>query len=392
MESSRIIVKGLPPSLTEEKLKKHFASQGTITDTRLQTRSRLGFVGYTSAEEAAKAVKYFNRTYIGLSKINVEIARSVRFPRNIVRPWLIESLQVEEMKGEIKPFSKATNSNSIPVIPKSRTSATVHEDVSMTAENPLKRKRKEKEAPKENDTKLDEFLEVMQPKIKTKSWANDDGALVAVDELSKDAAIVEKRGASEDEYEAVPKKVKKNSKLQTTDNAEAIPATADIGNDDKKSSHKVVDDHVEPLEDSSASKAVSDDEWLRKRTNRVLELDEDAYLTQNSRKENDDEEVAAKELDIGADDKEANSGAENASPQDEQSEEEQHNGDVTKVNPDDTAVLAIRATGRLFLRNLSYLIGEDDLRVAFANFGELQEVSWHSRFHLFWCYQNFLTQ
>lgn len=77
MASSRIFIKGLPPTITEEELRKHFGTTAAITDARLISHRRIGYVGYKTPDEAAKAVKYFNRTFIRMSKIGVEIARPV---------------------------------------------------------------------------------------------------------------------------------------------------------------------------------------------------------------------------------------------------------------------------------------------------------------------------
>lgn len=75
--SSRIFVRGLPPTMNDIDFKKHFGKYA-ITDTRLFPQRRIGYVGYKTPEDAAKAVKYFNRTFIRMSKIGVELARPVR--------------------------------------------------------------------------------------------------------------------------------------------------------------------------------------------------------------------------------------------------------------------------------------------------------------------------
>jgi len=76
MESSRIFVRGLPPTLTEDEFKKHFAIQ-PVTDFRLMSQRRIGYVGYRTPEDASKAVKYFNKSFIRMSRIAVELARPV---------------------------------------------------------------------------------------------------------------------------------------------------------------------------------------------------------------------------------------------------------------------------------------------------------------------------
>lgn len=77
MASSRIFIKGLPPTISEEDFKKHFGAISQITDAKLIPHRRIGYVGYKTPEDAAKAVKYFNRSFIRMSKIGVELARPV---------------------------------------------------------------------------------------------------------------------------------------------------------------------------------------------------------------------------------------------------------------------------------------------------------------------------
>lgn len=91
--TSRIIVKNLPPNLSQPRLKAHFSAQqsgagafsGTVTDAKLVTDARTGrsrgfaFVGYRTQEEALKAVEWFNGTFMDMRKIAVELAKPV-FP------------------------------------------------------------------------------------------------------------------------------------------------------------------------------------------------------------------------------------------------------------------------------------------------------------------------
>lgn len=78
MATSRIFIKGLPPSITEAEVRKHFSSGNRdITDVKLIPQRRIGYIGYKDAEDAAKAVKYFNRTFVRMSRISVEPAKAV---------------------------------------------------------------------------------------------------------------------------------------------------------------------------------------------------------------------------------------------------------------------------------------------------------------------------
>lgn len=91
MESSRIFVRGLPPKFTEDDVRKHF-SKYAVTDVKFFPHRRIGYVGYRTPEDAAKAVKYFNKSFIRMSKIFVEMARPVWIP---TRPGWCRSANIE---------------------------------------------------------------------------------------------------------------------------------------------------------------------------------------------------------------------------------------------------------------------------------------------------------
>lgn len=79
---SRLIVKNLPAYLTQERLRKYFESSdgpgGTLTDVKLMlkrdgTSRCFGFIGYKTSQEAERAQKWFNRTFVDSSRIMVDI-------------------------------------------------------------------------------------------------------------------------------------------------------------------------------------------------------------------------------------------------------------------------------------------------------------------------------
>ncbi|KAI0350955.1 hypothetical protein OH77DRAFT_1488172 [Trametes cingulata] len=154
---SRLIVKNLPAYFTQERLRKHFESPdgpgGTLTDVKLMlkpdgTSRRFGFIGYKSPQEAERAKKWFNRSFVDSSRITVDIvegAKDAPAPRPNKRPRLGPSpTEVEE----VKPEKKASKSS--------------------------------KDKSKKTDAKgdlADEFLQVMQPRTKKgPSWKDDDPA------------------------------------------------------------------------------------------------------------------------------------------------------------------------------------------------------------------------
>lgn len=77
--NSRLIVKNLPKFLSEDKLKKHFSSQGSVTDAKIMYKDgvsrKFGFIGYKTEEEARKAAKFFNGTFLHTSKLDVSEAK-----------------------------------------------------------------------------------------------------------------------------------------------------------------------------------------------------------------------------------------------------------------------------------------------------------------------------
>ncbi|CAE6423309.1 unnamed protein product [Rhizoctonia solani] len=93
---SRLIVKNLPAYVDDSQLRKHFTQSSALkpgqpstvvplnlTDARLARRPdgksrRFAFLGYKTNEEAIAAKKYFDRTYIGGSRISVEVVDSTK--------------------------------------------------------------------------------------------------------------------------------------------------------------------------------------------------------------------------------------------------------------------------------------------------------------------------
>ncbi|KAF8549405.1 hypothetical protein OG21DRAFT_1470054 [Imleria badia] len=84
---SRLLVKHLPPTLSLERLRKHFeqkgAPPGTITDIKIAhkpdgTSRRFAFVGFKTDKEATAARDWFDRTFIDSARISVTIAEGAK--------------------------------------------------------------------------------------------------------------------------------------------------------------------------------------------------------------------------------------------------------------------------------------------------------------------------
>ncbi|TAQ86563.1 hypothetical protein B7494_g5122 [Chlorociboria aeruginascens] len=333
MASSRIFVKGLPPTISEDEFKKHFSAIHTVTDAKLIPHRRIGYVGYGSPEEAARAVKYFNRSFIRMSKIGVEIARPIS---DTTLP-VSRKAQREQERG---------NAKTAKIKDREGTKAA-------TLNIGIKRKRSDID---EADPKLREFLEVMQPTSHSKSWATE-----AIDDSiseppTKIQAIEAPEKESDREYEAAPKKSRKESPPKATLREQAsigVPAGGESA---------PIDHDVELPSGPDAT----DDDWLRSRTSRLLDLvpPEDIPTSKGPLDRDTPDHIVSEALE-----EEFRPLPNNGS--------QQNNEEIVEDTEEyvDPVIKEIKTNGRLFVRNLSYTASEQDLRAHFEPYGLLEEVS-----------------
>lgn len=234
-------------------------------------------------------------------------------------------------------------------------------------------KRKREEAELAQDPKLKEFLQVYQAPSKTNVWTNGDiqtdNAVAAADEAPQIVEVPEDE--SDDDYQVIAKKPKTTDDALPAINASAAPPTSVPQSNTNATSIERVQ-HVEGMEGVEESGEadrgpLSDADWLRSRTNRVLDFVED-----------DEPAPATSQPPIQA------APAPTPTPTPVQlpipefaaqsDEAEQHEAPLEEV-PNSAEVEKIRDTGRLYLRNLHYEVTEDELRQHFAKYGSLEEVS-----------------
>jgi multiple RNA-binding domain-containing protein 1 len=354
MESSRIFVRGLPPRFTEDDVRRHFA-KFPVTDVKFFPHRRIGYVGYKTPEDAAKAVKYFNKTFINLTRIHAEIARPVSTLCDAAR------------RGARLPLSQISDKE----LPKSRRqqriekSVPAHDEyIAPLQESALKRKRDQDE--QEQDPKLKEFLQVYQAPSKTNIWTNGDshfGGPVAAAESTAEAAVVPvpvPEDESEDDYQVITKKPRTASeapKAPASSEPIAGAASTEMGADEALPQEDAVDhDDGPPSQDRGV---VSDIDWLRSRTNRVLDLVQDDEQPSLEMPEPE----PAPQLGRATSPSAAGQPVEAVQPSVQQAE----------IDPS-TEMDKIRETGRLYLRNLHFDVTEDEIREHFSKFGRLEEV------------------
>ncbi|KAF2751185.1 RNA-binding domain-containing protein [Sporormia fimetaria CBS 119925] len=345
MESSRIFVRGLPPKFTEDDVRKHFAKY-PVTDVKFFPHRRIGYVGYKTPEDAANAVNYFNKTFIRMSKIFVEMAR----------PITDENLPKSRREQK---FEKSA--------PK------IVDSTPQSQENALKRKRADEEAAK--DPKLQEFLEVMQAPSKVKSWATDDmgASALASTPANDDMEVAVPEGESDDEYQVISKKAKSAHTAEPAALDSMKPPSTDehapvINTDPENMAVDTSDVAEAPAADKGP---VSDADWLRSRTNRVLDL------------VNDDLESPRPVKPVqGAPQPEPSPVKKDGTDEMEVDipEEVPKVADVTVQAPSETD--KIRETGRLYIRNLHYDTARDDLYEHFSKYGPLEEIGTTDALHM----------
>lgn len=194
----------------------------------------------------------------------------------------------------------------------------------------------------------------------------DDTTLDAAGAYPEAGSTVVPEGESDDEYEQIPARKEKSRRTDSPTRAVHV-AHPPPPRDDKAPDPGPADDTREAAEaaeqvkggDEAPATEATDDDWLRSRTNRLLDLV-------------DPDDLPAQQA----------PGPEERPPQQEtenSSEEVTHDEveDATtgeEMTTGDAAVDAISKTSRLFVRNLPFSVTEEDIRDAFEEFGSLQEV------------------
>ncbi|KAI4169046.1 MAG: hypothetical protein LQ343_005979 [Gyalolechia ehrenbergii] len=334
MDSSRIFIRGLPPQMTADDFRRHFSKQFGITDARLIPHRRIGYVGYKTPEEAMRAVKYHNKSFIKMSRVQVELARSVD--------------QENALKLRRQSIKKPQGNMQIPT-----------GQPLQNQELSLKRKRGNG-LQSEDDPKLQEYLGVMQPASRSRTWANEEPAGIkprkqdnAVNGKDETGSVIHIN--DETSYQEVRQKKKKSRR----DSKETSPRPTEVSPATLPAELVVSVPDVDDTSTMNISEIppATDDDWLRSRTSRLLGLVED-----------DDSaapEVAVdgvepqKDMAPGSGGERSRSGFINTSL---------HLDDAVASTSAEVAPVSNitkdvdRATNRLFVRNLPYTATEDDIR------------------------------
>ncbi|XP_074526103.1 putative RNA-binding protein 19 [Halichoeres trimaculatus] len=175
---SRLIVKNLPNGMKEERFRSMFAAFGTVTDCSLKFTKdgkfrKFGFVGFKDEEDANKALKHFNKSFVDTSRVTVEMCKAFGDPT------------------KAKAWSKHTQSSG-----PSKPSAPADTDSK-------KKKEQKKETTSslgnlEEDQGFKEFLSVHQNRSQAPTWGNDSMQQMADPDSRQTKTQGKKKPASDD--------------------------------------------------------------------------------------------------------------------------------------------------------------------------------------------------
>ncbi|RZC62338.1 hypothetical protein C5167_024086 [Papaver somniferum] len=306
--------------------------------TRDGKSRQFAFIGFRTEQQAEEALKYFNNSYMDTSRITCEIAHKVG-DANIPRPWSRHSVtKKEETVDESKKTTGGGGAKS------------------SSKRGEVKKGKKDMEI---DDPQLLEFLEVMQPRSKTKLWGNDTlGSTLAVaDQIGKDA--VEKTRTDK-----VDKKRKDPSKVKLDKHAEKENGPSD----DSAKKETLVLPNTEDLSDMDYFKSKVKKDWS------------DSDSDSGSESEDGPNSEAEAGRVVYAEEPSDDYTGEASQEKIEEEEGPPGGSDGEMVEPEDPSSVLddakkqILETGRLFVRNLPYTASEEDLTEIFSKFGDISEV------------------
>ncbi|CAL5030112.1 unnamed protein product [Urochloa decumbens] len=372
--SSRLCVKNLPKGADERRLREVFSRKGEVTDAKvIRTKDgksrQFAFIGFRTNEDAEEALKYFNNTYIDTCKITCEVARKIGDP-DAPRPWSRHSLKKSEY-GKDKASAGAVDAPLKSTKVKG-TSADVRGSKGSIA----------------NDPKLQEFLEVMQPRSKAKMWANDTtGTLNAVatdgvettkeskrpqkdvpgsesDASSEDSSDEEMTNdpSSENALEEQQTESKQDNDITDADffKSKIKKNWSDSESDDEDSgdrSNSTTDDENSSDESQDADNQLVD---LKGNLDKKINVDKDFSVQHTELQEVEDPDNKESE-DLDSRQKEI------------RIREDKDNEDEDASLITDEKKLALE-TGRLFFCNLPYATTEDDLVELCSQYGDVEQA------------------
>lgn len=188
---SRLIVKNLPNGMKEGRFRKMFADFGTLTDCTLKFTKdgkfrKFGFVGFKTEEDADKALKHFDKSFVDTSRVTVESCTDFGDP-NKARPW--------------SKHTRQPSANKVTEEQESCEQLEKKEDSLKQQKKPLSILLRDLQ----KDKSFQEFLAAHQKRTQVPTWANDtvEAASIGAEkekEKEKEQKQKQKKAPVKDDY------------------------------------------------------------------------------------------------------------------------------------------------------------------------------------------------
>eukprot|EP01032_Pedospumella_encystans_P022618 gene22618-25624_t len=344
---SRICVKGVGKNTNEKQLRELFSSKGEVTDVKVITSKdgksrKFAFVGFRTELQATEAQKHFNNTFIGMSKISVEMAK--KFNDQSLKELKQKFAEKKTKGSKTKNASDDESEEPEPKEPQKKT-----KDESLVAVD----------ATSVAGRKKAEFLEMMKSRRNTNKWANDD---------------VAGTGAILDAKEAVPvSRSRKNNSDSDSD-----------GNNDSDSDESDSDNSVNDLVKGGpapGTRPLSDLDYLRSKIKRQRsDSDSDSDSSSGEDSDGEGEKKASNKTGSGSD---SEMGSDSETEMEEEEENKQSSADKKNNKNEHRSEHAEHPaedgedeedTSRLFVKNLPFSCTEEEFSSLFSTFGPISEL------------------
>ncbi|KOM48509.1 hypothetical protein LR48_Vigan07g221300 [Vigna angularis] len=293
---------------------------------------QFAFIGYRTENEAHEAIRYFNNSFLRTSKISCEVARKLG-DENLPRPWSRHSKKKDD-KGTVLDVGKPARAKG--------------------------RKENLKNGVDVDDPQLQDFLQVMQPRVNSKMWANDTSGLTSVEN---------NRGLSNKDNEG--------ASVSTDDSGSLEDGFLDISEPSGKS--------LEPERDE----VISDMDYFK---SKVTKEWSDSESSDEDDDDNDDNDASSDDNDDKDDNSDVNEDGKISHPRNDAREVDvegkedtsrekvtheksqvnvtEHGGQLSKTED----VKGVFESCRLFVRNLPYTTTEEELEEHFNHIGSISQV------------------
>ncbi len=389
----RLIIRNLPHGTTQASLVEHLSSlpstssaasasgaaSARITDVKLLHKSdgsfrRFAFVGFQSAAQAARVKEYFDGSYLGTSKIRIEFAQvpsAVGSDEARKRGKNSNTNSNAEQNGSASSTAQASSKKRKL---QASDAAGPADSASATADS----QRKAKAAAKGRDVTFEEFMAVMAPKSKRKTWANEDGVSLAEAQATAAAAtgaadsdddedVQDLTGAAPGVSTAAMDKAKRREEKRKRKAEKAAAKAAKEAASDAEAGDGSGDEKPEDTE-------MTDAEYLASRMRKNVGQDFEKALEEgdaSSSYDSDEGDEGEGEGDDSVQDAAVAAKALAAVRAEERAAKRREEA-LRKEQED---VDLIMQTGRLMVRNLPFTATEDDLQTWAQTWGEVRYVS-----------------